>query len=69
MNEDMKTAWVEITQAFGEPTREELDLFLRTWQMAIKAERKRFALECIDMVAMYGGSQDLEAAIRARGMK
>ncbi len=46
MNEDMKNAWVEITRSFGEPTREELDLFLRTWQMAIQAERKRLATEC-----------------------
>jgi len=69
MNEDMKTAWVEITKFYDDPTPEDFDAFLRTWQMAIKAERKRFALECIDMVAMYGGSQDLEAAIRARGMK
>lgn len=30
-------------------------------------ERKRFALECIDLVALYGGPVDLEAAIRARG--
>ena len=46
MNEDMKNAWVEITSSFGEPTREELNLFLRTWQMAIQAERKRLAREC-----------------------
>lgn len=30
------------------------------------AERERFAAECIDLVAMYGGPVDLEAAIRAR---
>lgn len=46
MNEDMKNAWVEIIRSFGEPTQEELDLFLRTWQMAIQAERKRLAREC-----------------------
>lgn len=34
---------------------------------AVAAERERFALECIDLVAMYGGPVDLEAAIRARG--
>jgi len=34
---------------------------------AVTAERSRFADECIDLVAMYGGSVDLEAAIRARG--
>ncbi len=30
-------------------------------------ERERFAHECIDLVALYGGPVDLEAAIRARG--
>ncbi len=29
-------------------------------------ERERFAEECIDLVAFYGGPVDLEAAIRAR---
>ena len=33
----------------------------------ITTERKRFAEECIDLVALYGGPIDLEAAIRARG--
>lgn len=31
-----------------------------------RRERERFALECIDLVAMYGGPVELEAAIRAR---
>jgi hypothetical protein len=31
------------------------------------AVREEFALECIDLVAFYGGPVDLEAAIRARG--
>jgi hypothetical protein len=30
------------------------------------AVREEFALECIDLVAFYGGPVDLEAAIRAR---
>ena len=30
-------------------------------------ERERFALECIDIVALHGGSVEIEAAIRARG--
>lgn len=34
---------------------------------AVKAERDRFALECIDLVAFYGGPVELEASIRARG--
>lgn len=32
-------------------------------------ERERFALECIDLVALHGGSVEIEAAIRARGTK
>lgn len=35
-------------------------------QREIAAERERFALECIDLVALHGGPVDLEAAIRAR---
>jgi len=46
MNEEMKAAWLEITRMLGEPTREELDVFLRTWQRAIQAERTRLAQEC-----------------------
>jgi len=46
MNEAMKKAWLEIDQMLGEPTREELDVFLRTWQRAIQAERTRLAQEC-----------------------
>jgi hypothetical protein len=49
MNEAMKNAWVEITRSFGEPTREELDVFLRTWQRAIQAERDRLAKECAQL--------------------
>ena len=41
MNEAMKTAWLEISELIGEPTREEFDIFLRTWQRAMQAERKR----------------------------
>lgn len=43
MNEAMKQAWLEISQMLGEPTREELDVFLRAWQRAIKAEREQIA--------------------------
>ena len=45
MNEAMKAAWLEINQMLGEPTREELDVFLRTWQRAIQAEREECAKE------------------------
>ena len=43
---------------------EELERFAA---LVASAERERFADECIDLVAMYGGPVDLEAAIRARG--
>jgi hypothetical protein len=35
----------------------------------LAADRERFASECIDLVAMYGGPVDLEAAIRARSQR
>ena len=43
MNEQMKQAWLEISRMLGEPTREELDVFLRTWQRAVQATRKALA--------------------------
>lgn len=51
----------------GKMNAEDFDAFLRTWQLAIKAERQRFAIECVDLACDYGGSKDLKAAIRARG--
>jgi hypothetical protein len=66
MNEAMKAAWLEISQMLGEPTRGELDVFLRTWQRAIQAERE----ECAKMVEdlnEIGHSYGLENRIRARG--
>ena len=38
MNEEMKAAWLEISQMLGETTKEELDVFLRTWQRAMEAK-------------------------------
>lgn len=35
--------------------------------LVASAERERFADECIDIVARWGGSVEIEAAIRARG--
>ena len=46
MNEQMKAAWLEISQMLGEPTRGELDVFLRTWQRAMQAEREECAKVC-----------------------
>ena len=43
MNEEMKLAWLEISEMLGEPTEEELDVFLRTWQRASQATRKALA--------------------------
>lgn len=51
MNEAMKQAWLEISQMMGETTREELDVFLRTWQRAIQAEREACAKVCDDLLA------------------
>ena len=72
MNEAMKKAWLEIDQMLGEPTREELDVFLRTWQRAIQAEREECALLCINIAnkpsnMVLGVAMDCAAAIRARG--
>ena len=39
----MQLAWLEISDMLGEPTREELDVFLRTWQRAVQATRKALA--------------------------
>lgn len=64
MNEAMKAAWLEISQMLGEPTREELDVFLRTWQRAIQAERE-VVLDLVDDYAK--GNTDLRDAIRTRG--
>jgi hypothetical protein len=41
--------------------------FERFAALVAAAERERFALECIDLVAFHGGSIEIEAAIRARG--
>ena len=43
MNEEMKQAWLEISRMLGEPTREELDVFMRTWQRAVQATRRTLA--------------------------
>ena len=64
MNEAMKQAWLEISQMLGEPTREELDVFLRTWQRAIQAEREACAKVCEQGEFMTFGCA--AAAIRAR---
>jgi hypothetical protein len=62
MNEEMKVTWLEITQMLGEPTPEELSVFLRTWQRAIQAERE----ECAKRLDALG-CDHCAAAVRARG--
>jgi hypothetical protein len=57
MNEAMKKAWLEIDQMLGEPTREELDVFLRTWQRAIQAEREECAKLCDGWDFVPGGHE------------
>jgi hypothetical protein len=67
MNEAMKQAWLEISQMMGETTPAELDVFLRTWQRAIQAEREA----CADIAENWNcnGSPrvGVAAQIRARG--
>jgi hypothetical protein len=74
MNEAMKQAWLEITEMLGEPTPEELDVFLRAWQRAIQTERE----ECAKVCETYNKRQcyndedmavakECATAIRARG--
>jgi hypothetical protein len=65
MNEAMKQAWLEISQMIGEPTPEELSVFLRTWQRAIQAERK----ECAALADKldWADNKGVASAIRARG--
>ena len=67
MNKQMKQAWLEISQMLGEPTREELDVFLRTWQRAIQAEREECAKACEAWQEWGADGALLAKAIRARG--
>jgi len=46
-----------------------LGLFERFAALVAAKERERFALECIDIVALHGGSVEIEAAIRARSQQ
>jgi hypothetical protein len=79
MNEAMRLAWLEITEMLGEPTPEELDVFLRAWQRAILAEREACAKVCEGWDFVPGGHEftpqqltknltdTIAARIRARG--
>jgi hypothetical protein len=67
MNEAMRQAWLEISQMLGETTPEELDVFLRTWQRAMQAEREECAKVCEQMNHYMDDGDACAAAIRARG--
>ena len=72
MNEAMKQAWLEISQMLGEPTRAELDVFLRTWQRAMQAEREECIKVCEDEIKrskpVYSPTADIILRrIRERG--
>ena len=65
MNKAMKTTWLEIAEMLGDPTPAELDVFLRTWQRAIQAERE----ECAALADKldWADNKGVASAIRARG--
>ena len=72
MNETMKVTWLEISEMLGEPTPEELSVFLRTWQRAVQVEREECAKVCDELhwpwhMGENSGPKECAAAIRARG--
>jgi hypothetical protein len=80
MNETMKQAWTELSKMLVEPTPIELDVFLRTWQRAIQAEREECAKVADDSDHVVDGrgyydqlgdanatARNIATAIRARG--
>ena len=62
---------VQDYDCFFSPSDQDMDVHItdleRFAALVAAAERERFVQECIDLVALYGGPVDLEAAIRARG--
>ena len=59
---------IRMAQEAGWDSRVLFDTRIEAFAALVaSAERERFADECIDLVASYGGPVDLEAAIRARG--
>ena len=67
MNEEMKVTWLEISQMLGYPTQQQQDVFLRTWQRAIQAEREECAKVCEAMNKYMDDGEECAVAIRARG--
>jgi hypothetical protein len=65
MNEQMKQAWLEISRMLGEPTREELDVFLRTWQRAMEAQKQAPAEQAVvpDAILSTDTSEHVEYII------
>ena len=61
-------AWVMFANAVAKHTLANIDpSSFMTWQEGYEAGKQTERETCIDLVAMYGGPVDLEAAIRARG--
>lgn len=47
MNQAMKDAWLQVVKILDQqPSRQEFDAFLRTWQLAMQAEREA----CCDLL-------------------
>ena len=75
MNDAMKLAWLEISQMVNVTTPEELDVFLRTWQRAIQAEREECAKACDETakrlasvsIRLAAIAEECAVAVRARG--
>ena len=66
MNEAMKKAWLEVTMFYEDPTEEDFNLFLSTWQRAMQAEREACAKVCDDWPNGRDDVYSIGAAIRAR---
>ena len=66
MNEAMKQAWMEITPMLGDPTNEELTVFLLTWQRAMQAEREACTKIFEDHWRETWTDEQIVEAIRAR---
>jgi hypothetical protein len=41
MNEAMKDAWIIVRNMAEDPDTTDLDIFLRTWQLALQAQKGR----------------------------
>jgi hypothetical protein len=69
MNEAMKKAWLEISQMLGYPTQQQQDVFLRTWQRAIQAEREECEKICDDHWKKAIACGDNSGALQCIGIR